>query len=176
MKNYNYISIIMFVLTIFIIPADALCYEFPYAYSVKINDPNDNAEIIANYLISEATDAKTAQEDKERIEMIKENIVTSLYAEALATRIKIAKRAEEKKLSAAKDKISGAITGKLNDARAVLQDEVLLHTGNIAERLNDIMSMEAGIADLEGTIILTNLPKSANTSLFGSKDDEKKED
>ena len=171
MKNYNYISVLVFFVAMIIAPSDAFCYKFPAAYTPKLNKPIDNADEIIKCLVSTATGSETAQNDEKRIEKLKENIATSLYAQALASRVKIAKLAAKK----AKDAAAGAIAGlsSVPNSRQILQEKVLEQAISVAKRLNDIVALEAGVADLEGTIIITGLPK-GDTSFLDKKEEDVK--
>lgn len=133
---------------LFLSPSLAGAYDFPAAYNKEVNNPSANTKVIDKYLTSSAGSSAEATEDAERSRRLRENIATALYAEAISTRIKVIRESKKKKLP----------TPPIKESRTILQDEVLKHTGNIARRLNDIVALEAGIADMQGTNILTRLP------------------
>lgn len=168
--RYKYLTILVFGLLL--IPAYGHAYDFPAAYSDKINDPSANTVVIIDYLTSKALNSADARDDAQRARRVKENAATALYAEALATRIKLVERSKSKGL---KD-TAGALTGVLKDSRSVLQEEVLTNVSNIAERLNDIVSLEAGLADMEGSAILTSIPNGDSELVERDEDQDQDQD
>ncbi|MFR8205222.1 MAG: hypothetical protein ACLU99_01970 [Alphaproteobacteria bacterium] len=71
-------------------------------------------------------------------------------------------KAEKEKEQTKKEK--AAELGDTSDKQKVLVNEIKPRLRSIAERLNNIVSLEASIASLEGTRVIINMPKE-DTSL-----------
>lgn len=110
-----------------------------------------NVESIIQALTSEAEGITGAIDDEEFNNIMLRKLSAALYAEALTTRTQLIKEAKEK----SKKKITSAI----KDKKAVVSEEVQTYLRKIAERINAIVSLEAGIANLEGTTVFATMPK-----------------
>lgn len=134
--------------------------EIP-SYIEDVNDVRANINPIIENLTSHSQDAGGAQDDEEFQNIIFRQLSAKLYAEALTTRTKVLK-AEKEKEQTKKEK--AAELGDTSDKQKVLVNEIKPRLRSIAERLNNIVSLEASIASLEGTRVIINMPKE-DTSL-----------
>ena len=127
--------------------------EIP-SYIEDVNDVRANINPIIENLTSHSQDDGGAQDDEEFQNIILRQLSAKLYAEALTTRTKVLKAEKEK----------AAELGDTSDKQKVLVNEIKPRLRSIAERLNNIVSLEASIASLEGTRVIINMPKE-DTSL-----------
>ena len=134
--------------------------EIP-SYIEDVNDVRANINPIIENLTSRSQDAGGAQDAEEFQNIILRQLSAKLYAEALTTRTKVLK-AEKEKEQTKKEK--AAELGDTSDKQKVLVNEIKPRLRSIAERLNNIVSLEASIASLEGTRVIVNMPKE-DTSL-----------
>ena len=134
--------------------------EIP-SYIEDVNDVRANINPIIENLTSHSPDAGGAQDDEGFQNIILRQLSAKLYAEALTTRTKVLK-AEKEKEQTKKEK--AAELGDTSDKQKVLVNEIKPRLRSIAERLNNIVSLEASIASLEGTRVIINMPKE-DTSL-----------
>lgn len=134
--------------------------EIP-SYIEDVNDVRANINPIIENLTSHSQDAGGAQDAEEFQNIILRQLSAKLYAEALTTRTKVLK-AEKEKEQTKKEKT--AELGDTSDKQKVLVNEIKPRLRSIAERLNNIVSLEASIASLEGTRVIVNMPKE-DTSL-----------
>ena len=134
--------------------------EIP-SYIEDVNDVRANINPIIENLTSHSQDVGGAQDDEEFQNIILRQLSAKLYAEALTTRTKVLK-AEKEKEQTKKEK--AAELGDTSDKQKVLVNEIKPRLRSIAERLNNIVSLEASIASLEGTRVIINMPKE-DTSL-----------
>ena len=132
--------------------------EIP-SYIEDVNDVRANINPIIENLTSHSQDAGGAQDDEEFQNIILRQLSAKLYAEALTTRTKVLKAEKEQT-----KKEKAAELGDTSDKQKVLVNEIKPRLRSIAERLNNIVSLEASIASLEGTRVIINMPKE-DTSL-----------
>ncbi len=120
-----------------------------------IQDPEDIKSNIC-LIINEKTATGGGFEDTALISAEKDNIImktiSSLYAEAFTTLTGLSKNP-----SAVGDFVSSADPVSSTDKKEVLESEVQTKLNSIAKRLNSIVSLEAGMAELEGSMVLHTL-------------------
>lgn len=141
-------------------------------YIEDVEDIKGNVNVIIENLTSKAVNSESAAEDGEFKNIILRQLAASLYAEALTTRTNILKA---EKAKASKEKVEGGLgklTGGADNKKDMMADEVQPQLRSIAERLTSIVSLEAGIANLEGTTIITRLPKAPTDLEHTEKEDE----
>lgn len=136
-----------------------------------------NVRKIVDALTSKAEGMQEAQDDADYYNTVKRKLAASLYAEALTTRTNMI--ADEKKAAAEKTaKAAGkalAGMGGSQDKKEIIANDVQPQLVSIAKRLNSVMTLEAMVANLEGTMLITDLPKS-NTELVSSKNSADKKE
>lgn len=128
----------------------------------KMGAVRQNVDNIINALSSEAEGSQTAVTDAEYFNIIKRKLAADLYAEALTTRTNLLKNSSDAVAEKAKGAVSGALSGGLKDEREVIASETMPQYESIINRLNSIVALEAAAANLEGTIMITSMPKGDN--------------
>ena len=135
-----------------------------------------NVRSIVKALTSNAGGLQEAQDDADYYNTVKRKLAASLYAEALTTRTNLIadekKAAAEKTAQAAGNALAG-ITGS-EDKKEIIANDIQPQQVSIAKRLNSIMTLEAMTANLEGTLLITGLPKS-NTEVISGDDSREEE-
>ncbi len=136
---------------IFLTPLEARSLSVP-SY---IEDTNDIKGNICK-IIKEKTSGGVSFEDTALATAEKDAIImktiSSLYAEGFTTITSLSKDP-----SVAGDFIDSSTPVTATDKKEVLEAEVQAQINHIAKRLNSIISLEAGIAELEGSMILRSL-------------------
>lgn len=135
-----------------------------------------NVSSIVKALTSNAGGLQEAQDDADYYNTVKRKLAASLYAEALTTRTNLIadekKAAAEKTAKAAGNALAGISGSK--DKKEIIANDVQPQLVSIAKRLNSIMTLEAMTANLEGTLMITGLPKS-NTDVISDDGAEEAE-
>ena len=127
-------------------------FDVPGAFQKNINDPGENVPVIIETLSYNALNSEDA--DKEEVAMVKlkQKAIAAAYAEAFTMRTNLQKQADK---NAAEGKKK---SGHKTEVDLITQESKRAMR-SIAERINSIMSLEAALANMEGTVIITSLPK-----------------
>ncbi len=155
-------------LLVFLPLSGAKAVEIP-DYITQIDDVAANICPIINNLSSQATGATSAEADARVKQQLRRDLAAAAYGQAIATRAQLQQQAVA---DVAKQGVD-AILSSLKYKKEIMADKIQPALISIAERLNSIVSMEASIAALEGTMMFTDLPKD-DTDVFKrcSQDDE----
>lgn len=140
-------------------------FEIPQEYLKNIDEPADNIPVIINRLRSTAKNLEEADEQEAAQRETMQMAAAAAYAEAFTTRTNLQKQAKE---NAAKGEASNSHKTEVD----IISEEVQGHMRSSAERLNSIVALEAVLANMEGTIIISSLPKDE----VEEEDKEDKED
>ena len=147
--------------------------EVPSYVDTKASVPV-NVRSIVKALTSNAGGLQEAQDDADYYNTVKRKLAASLYAEALTTRTNLIadekKAAAEKTAKAAGNALAGISGSK--DKKEIIANDIQPQLVSIAKRLNSIMTLEAMTANLEGTMMITGLPKSNTDVISGDEAQE----
>lgn len=172
MNKKLYILSLMFAVSLCGWIKSAQAVEIPN-YIKKVEKVKDNVDLIIENLTSKAQGSEQSQQDAEYFNGILREHAAALYAEALTTRTNILKAEQEKAEKKAAAAVAGSLTGGSDNKKQILTDDILPQMQSIAERWNKIVSLEAGIASLEGNTIIIRLPKSNSTLNTSDSQEEK---
>lgn len=156
-------------LLVFLPLSGAKAVEIP-DYITQIDDVAANICPIINNLSSRATGATSAEADARVKQQLRRELAAAAYGQAIATRAQLQQQAFSNMI------LDAALSVIIKDKKKIMADKIQPALISIAERLNSIVSMEASIAALEGTMMFTDLPKD-DTDVFercSQKDEEEK--
>ena len=144
-------KIIFFIVCLFFVSSQAFALSVP-SYIEDTDDIKENIckiikEKTASGVAFEDTSLTTAEKD-----MIIMKAISSLYAEAFTTMTILSNSP-----STVGNFVDTSSPIKATNKKEVLESEVQTKINSIAKRLNSIISLEAGIAELEGSMILKSL-------------------
>ena len=145
------IKVIFYIITLFFVSSQAVALSVP-SY---IEDTDDIKGNICK-IIDEKTARGGAFEDTALITAEKDTIImktiSSLYAEGFTTMTSLSKDPDS-----VGNFVDSSSPVTATNKKEVLESEVQKQMNNIAKRLNSIVSLESGIAELEGSMALRSL-------------------